>query len=65
LREAGFPDVRVIAVEGPAWSAAGFAAAWGDSAQRSALMEFLSRIEREPSIAGASAHFIASARRPG
>jgi len=64
-RDAGFPDPEILAVEGPVWSAAGFGDAWDTPVQRSALMKFLSAIEREPSIVGASAHFILTARRPG
>ncbi len=64
VREAGFADVQVLAVEGPAWSAARFPDAWNDPVQRQSLMEFLSRIEREPSLLGPSAHLIAVARRP-
>jgi ubiquinone/menaquinone biosynthesis C-methylase UbiE len=58
VREAGFKDIRVLAVEGPAWSAPQFREIWGDPIQRARLMEFLSLIEKEPSIQGASAHFI-------
>jgi ubiquinone/menaquinone biosynthesis C-methylase UbiE len=63
VREAGFDDVRLLAVEGIAWSATHFGEAWDDPEQRSKLMDFLSRIEAEPSLLGASAHFIAVARR--
>jgi ubiquinone/menaquinone biosynthesis C-methylase UbiE len=59
--EAGFSDVRILAVEGPAWSAFQFRDVWSDSVQRERLMEFLSLIESEPSIQGASAHLIALA----
>ena len=62
-RDAGFHDVQVLAVEGPVWSAGRFLNAWDDPAQRTSLMEFLSRIEREPSIVGASAHLIAVGHR--
>jgi len=48
--EAGFSDVRDLAVEGPAWSASQFRDAWSDPVQRERLMEFLSLIESEPSI---------------
>jgi len=61
---AGFESVQLFAVEGPAWSAALFREAWNDAAQRQSLMNFLSSIEREPSIQGASAHLVAVARRP-
>ncbi len=62
IRDAGFADVQVLAVEGPAWSAAFFREAWDDAAQRQSLMEFLSLIEHEPSVLGASAHLIAVTR---
>ena len=59
--KAGFSDVRVLAVEGPAWSASQFRDAWNDPVQRARLMEFLSLIESEPSVQGASAHLVAVA----
>ncbi|HEV2387340.1 MAG TPA: methyltransferase domain-containing protein [Candidatus Acidoferrales bacterium] len=62
--DAGFEDVQVLAVEGPAWSAALFGPTWSDPAQRQSLLEFLSSVEREPSLAGSSAHLAAVARRP-
>jgi len=59
MKEAGFSEIRILAVEGPAWSAAQFKESWGDPVQREKLMELLSSIEEEPSILGASAHLIA------
>jgi hypothetical protein len=50
-------------VEGPAWSTALFREAWSDAVERKSLMDFLSLIEREPSVHGASAHLIAAAHR--
>jgi ubiquinone/menaquinone biosynthesis C-methylase UbiE len=64
VRDAGFADVRTPAVEGPAWSAAGFRQAWNDPPQRQKLLEFLSQVESEPSLIGASAHLLAVAVRP-
>jgi ubiquinone/menaquinone biosynthesis C-methylase UbiE len=64
VSEAGFADIRLLAIEGPAWSAAEFREAWNDTEQRQKLLEFLSRIENEPSLQGASAHLIAVAYRP-
>jgi ubiquinone/menaquinone biosynthesis C-methylase UbiE len=61
VRDAGFTDVNILAIEGPAWSPAFFREAWNDAAQRQSLMEFLSLIEREPSVLGASAHLMALA----
>jgi ubiquinone/menaquinone biosynthesis C-methylase UbiE len=63
VRDAGFGDVHILAVEGPAWSGAQFRKAWDDPIQRQSLTEFLSLIEREPSVIGASAHIIAVAHR--
>jgi ubiquinone/menaquinone biosynthesis C-methylase UbiE len=62
LRDAGFTDVQVSAVEGPVWSAARLQEAWSDPVERQDLMEFLALIEREPSVLGASAHLIAIGR---
>ena len=61
---AGFGDVRILAIEGPAWSTASFRDAWNDAAQRQKLLDYLSSIEGEPSIQGASAHVMAVAIRP-
>jgi ubiquinone/menaquinone biosynthesis C-methylase UbiE len=64
LRDGGFREIRILAVEGPVWSASQFREAWVDPVQRKKLMEFLSLIESEPSVQGASAHIIAVGR-PG
>lgn len=63
VREAGFGDVKILAVEGPAWSTAHLLDAWNDKAQRQDLMDFLMLIEQESSLVGASAHLIAVAHR--
>lgn len=62
VHDAGFGDVQILAVEGPVWSAALFHEVWNDPAQQQSLLEFLSLIEREPSVLGASAHLMAVAR---
>src|SRR5580658_10097627 len=62
--EAGLEDVRVLGIEGPAWSAAHFRDTWAVAEEREKLMQFLSMIEAEPSIQGAGAHLIAVAHRP-
>jgi ubiquinone/menaquinone biosynthesis C-methylase UbiE len=61
--EAGLEDVRVLAIEGPAWSAAHFRDTWAVAEEREKLMQLLSSLEAEPSIQGASAHLIAVAYR--
>jgi ubiquinone/menaquinone biosynthesis C-methylase UbiE len=63
VHDAGFVDARVLAVEGPAWSASYFQQAWDNPVERASLMEFLSLVEGEPALLGASAHLIAVARR--
>jgi ubiquinone/menaquinone biosynthesis C-methylase UbiE len=62
--EAGFSDVNVVALEGPVWCGEGIRKACGDRVQRERLLEFLRTVESEPSILGASAHFLAIARKP-
>ncbi len=64
VSETGFGKVEVLAVEGPVWSATRFRETWGDPSQRKELLEFLSLIEGEPSLLGASGHLIAVAQRP-
>jgi hypothetical protein len=63
VRSAGFGEVRIIGIEGPAWSTKRFSETWDNPPQREKLMEFLSLIEQEPSILGASAHLMAVAER--
>jgi len=63
VRAAGFGDVETLGIEGPVWSSARFLEAWNDPALRQNLLQFLSSIEREPSVQGASAHLIALAHR--
>jgi len=63
--DGGFDHVEVLAVEGPVWSAIQFQSAWNDPIQRQSLMDFLSLVERESSVLGASAHILAlGVRRP-
>src|SRR5256885_8534317 len=63
VRSAGFADLQILAIEGPVWSATEFDKAWGDPKQRQSLLEFLSLIEGEPSLLGASGHLVAVAYR--
>lgn len=62
VHDAGFADVQILAVEGPAWSGAVVREVLAESAQRKSLMDFLALIEGEHSVLGASAHLIAVAR---
>lgn len=61
ITEAGFADVRLLAIEGPAWSTPFFRDTWNDPNQREKLLTFLAAIETEPSLLGASAHVMAVA----
>ena len=65
VREAGFEFDHLVGVEMVGW------AAWnklpeimGESSPIPRFMEFLRRVEREPSLTGASPHFAAVARKP-
>lgn len=60
---AGFQVVEIAAIEGPGWLADDFDRIWRDPAQRARLLEAVRRVEREPSILGASAHIMAVGRK--
>jgi ubiquinone/menaquinone biosynthesis C-methylase UbiE len=63
LELAGFRDVAVLGVEGPAWILADFDARWADDALRRDLLDTARALENQPSIVGASAHLLAVGRR--
>jgi len=63
LSEAGFELVELVAVEGPGWLARDFERLWNDPQQRERLLALLRRVEREPSLIGASSHILAIARK--
>ena len=63
LELAGFRDVTVLGVEGPAWILPEFDARWSDDAHRRDLLEIAKALESQPSIVGASAHLLALGRR--
>jgi SAM-dependent methyltransferase len=60
---AGFEVVAVLAIEGPGWLAHDFDRLWRDASQRERLLECVRKIEREPSILGASAHIMCIGRK--
>ena len=62
LREAGFTDASVYAVEGPGMLLPDFERRWADPAARAVLMEVVRTVEREPSMLGASPHLLACGR---
>ncbi|HEY6737992.1 MAG TPA: class I SAM-dependent methyltransferase [Actinopolymorphaceae bacterium] len=58
MAEAGLRVDRLAAVEGAAMWSAGFDAAWNDPATREILLDVLAEVESEPTLIGASAHFL-------
>jgi hypothetical protein len=63
LLAAGFQVVEIVAIEGPCWLARDFDRLWADPAQRERLLAAVRKVEREPSILGASAHIMAVGRK--
>jgi ubiquinone/menaquinone biosynthesis C-methylase UbiE len=60
---AGFEVVEVLAIEGPGWLARDFDRLWKDPEQRNRLLEYVRKVEREPSILGASGHIMCIGRK--
>jgi len=63
VEESGFEDVELYALEGPATLARDFEDRWRAEPRRRQLMDWLRRLEREPSLLGASSHILALAAR--
>jgi ubiquinone/menaquinone biosynthesis C-methylase UbiE len=59
ILEAGFFDVNVFGIEGPAWIVPDFDERWRDPRRRQDLMAVARHLQSEPSIQGASAHLLA------
>ncbi len=60
---AGFQLVELVAIEGPGWLARDFDRLWADPAQRERLLAVIRKVEREPSVLGASSHIMAIGRK--
>jgi ubiquinone/menaquinone biosynthesis C-methylase UbiE len=60
---AGFQVLEVLPIEGLGWLARDFDQLWSDSIQRERLLEAARKVEREPSVLGASAHIMAIGRK--
>jgi ubiquinone/menaquinone biosynthesis C-methylase UbiE len=56
LLAAGFQVVALVAIEGPGWLARDFQKLWADPAQQERLLAIIRKVEREPSVLGASSH---------
>lgn len=63
LLAAGFQVVEIVAIEGPGWLAKDFDRLWNDPAQRERLLSVVRKVEKEPSILGATAHIMAIGRK--
>jgi SAM-dependent methyltransferase len=64
IEEAGLRFEGLIAVEGPGWMNQDLDTWLDDAIAQERLLRVLRLVETEPSLMGASAHLIASARRP-
>jgi ubiquinone/menaquinone biosynthesis C-methylase UbiE len=62
LSAAGFQNVEVFAVEGVSWAAPDLDDRVADPVKLAAMLDLLRRLESEPSILGASPHFLAVGR---
>ena len=63
LLAAGFQVVELVAIEGPGWLARDFDRLWSDPVQRERLLAAVRKVEREPSVLGASSHIMAIGRK--
>ena len=64
LEFAGFSEVSLWGVEGPAWLLPDFDLRWADPALREDILHVARALEREPSVLGVSAHLLAVGRKP-
>jgi SAM-dependent methyltransferase len=60
---AGFQVLELAAIEGPGWLARDFDRLWSDPVQRERLLKAVRKVEREPSVLGASSHIMAIGRK--
>jgi ubiquinone/menaquinone biosynthesis C-methylase UbiE len=60
---AGFRLVELVAIEGPGWLARDFDRLWADPAQRERMLAAVRKVEREPSVLGATSHIMAIGRK--
>lgn len=63
LLAAGFHVVAIVPIEGPGWLAHDFDRLWNDSVQRERLLAAIRKVEREPSILGATSHIMGIGRK--
>ena len=59
LIEAGFQHQTTLAVQGPTWLFESVERYWMDPDQRAVVLDFIRKVEAEPSILGMSSHILA------
>ena len=64
LEQAGFGEVSVLGVEGPAWLLPDFEERWKDEALRQDILDVARAVEAQPSMLGVSAHLLGLGRKP-
>lgn len=64
LLAAGFQVLEILAIEGPGWLARDFDRLWNNPAQRERLLSVARKVEKEPSILGATSHIMAIGKKP-
>lgn len=64
VTKAGFAEIRLLMVEGPFGMIPGGEERWGDESYRTTVLDFIRSVETEPSLMGASIHFVAVGRKP-
>lgn len=57
--EAGFQQQTMLAVQGPTWLFKSVESYWMDPDQRAVVLDFIRKVEAEPSILGMSSHILA------
>lgn len=63
VKDAGFKDVLLIAIEGPLWADRDLQNSWNNPNYRDLLLELLRQIESERSLLGSSPHIMAVGRK--
>jgi ubiquinone/menaquinone biosynthesis C-methylase UbiE len=63
LLAAGFQVEEIVAIEGPAWLARDFDRLWNNPHLRERLLAAVRKVEREPSVLGATSHIMAIGRK--
>jgi ubiquinone/menaquinone biosynthesis C-methylase UbiE len=63
LLAAGFQVVEIVAIEGPGWLARDFDRLWSNPHLRERLLAVVRKVEREPSVLGATSHIMGIGRK--